>query len=324
YRIAAASQIAHALISAARNGKQVVAFVELKARFDEANNINWAKRLKAAGVKLVYSIPGMKVHAKVGLVKRRRGWKTDYLGLLSTGNFNETTARFYADHILLTAHEGMTQEMELLFVYLQSRKQPDAYHFLDFKYLLVARFNLTDRFTALIDREIAHAKAGLPAHITVKVNNLQEKSMIYKLYEASEAGVQVDLLVRSICCLVPGQPCSANIRVRRLVDRYLEHARVFIFHNNGQEEIFLGSADWMVRNLHRRIEVCFPVYNPAFKKQLKDMVALQVADNTNAVYLDDQLQNVPIRPAPGETPINAQTAIYAYIEALHAETESLT
>ncbi|PUZ22158.1 polyphosphate kinase [Chitinophaga costaii] len=316
YRIAAASQIANALISAARNGKQVVAFVELKARFDETNNINWAKQLKAAGVKLVYSIPGMKVHAKVGLVKRRRGWKTDYIGLLSTGNLNETTARFYADHILLTAHNGMTQEMELLFIYLQSRKQPAEYKFLDFKYLLVARFNLTHRFTALIDREIAHAKAGRPAHITVKVNNLQEKAMIYKLYEASEAGVQVDLLVRSICCLVPDQPCSANIRVRRLVDRYLEHARVFVFHNNGQEDVFLGSADWMVRNLHRRIEVCFPVFSLAFKKQLIDILALQVADNTNAVRLDAQLHNLPILPLPGQPAVNAQTAIYAYTEGL--------
>lgn len=316
YRIAAASQIANALVSAARNGKQVVAFVELKARFDEANNINWAKQLKAAGVKLVYSIPGMKVHAKVGLVKRRRGWRTEYIGLLSTGNLNETTARFYADHILLTAHEGMTQEMELLFVYLQSRRQPADYKFLDFKYLLVAQFNMTDRFTALIDREIAHAKAGRKAHITVKVNNLQEKNMIYKLYEASEAGVQVDLLARSICCLVPGQPASANIRVRRLVDRYLEHARVFIFYNNGQEEVYLGSADWMVRNLHRRIEVCFPVLHSPYQQQIKDIVALQVADNTNAVHLDAHLRNVPIRPAPGEMPINAQTAIYAYVEGL--------
>ena len=316
YRIASASQIANALISAARNGKQVVVFVELKARFDEANNINWAKKLKAAGVKLVYSIPGLKVHAKVGLVKRRRGWTWDYIGLLSTGNFNETTARFYTDHVLLTAHTGMTQEMELLFTYLQSRQQPDQYKFIEFKYLLVAQFNMMDRFTALIDREIANAKAGLPAHITVKVNNLQEKNLVYKLYEASEAGVQVDLIARSICCLVPDQPCSKNIRVRRLVDRYLEHARVFVFHNRGAEEIFMGSADWMVRNLHRRIEVCFPVYNDAFKKQIKDILALQIADNTNAVKLDANLHNVPIKPAPGEPAINAQTAIYAYTEGL--------
>ncbi|MFB6457423.1 polyphosphate kinase 1 [Chitinophaga sp. Hz27] len=286
YRIASGSQIAQALITAAKNGKQVTVFVELKARFDEANNIRWSKRMKDAGVKIVYSIPGMKVHAKTALVKRKRGYYHDYSGLIATGNFNESTARFYADHILFTAHPGITREMELLFLYLQSREQPADFQYLDFKHLLVAQFNMTDRFKWLIDREIENAKAGKPARITIKLNNLQEKAMIAKLYEAADAGIQVDLIVRSICCLVP----NSNIKVVRIVDRWLEHARVFIFHNNGEEEIFMGSADWMNRNLHRRIEVCVPVYDPEIKKQLKDMVDLQLQD-----------------------PAQAQTAIAAYI-----------
>ncbi len=278
YRIASGSQIAQALITAAKNGKQVTVFVELKARFDEANNIRWAKRMKEAGVKIVYSIPGMKVHAKTALVKRKRGYHSDYSGLIATGNFNESTARFYGDHVLFTSHVGITREMELLFLYLQSREQPGNYDFLQFQHLLVAQFNMMDQFLALIDREIQHAKAGKPAKITIKLNNLQEKTMIAKLYEASEAGIQIDLIVRSICCLIPG----TNIRVVRIVDRYLEHARVFIFHNGGQEEVYMGSADWMNRNLYRRIEVCVPVYDPLIRQQLKDIVALQLADPSNA------------------------------------------
>lgn len=319
YRIASSSQIANALISAARNGKQVTVFVELKARFDEANNIRWAKKMKAAGVKIVYSIPGLKVHAKTALVKRKRGYQSDYIGLMATGNFNETTARFYTDHVFMTAHPGITQELELLFLYLQARQQPAKFSYLTFNHLLVAQFNLKDRFTELIDREITHAKEGKPAHITIKLNNLQEKDMIAKLYEASDAGVQVDLIARSICCLQPQQPESSRIRVRRIVDRYLEHARVFIFHNNGQEEVFMGSADWMNRNLHRRIEVCFPIYNPALSGQLKEIIRLQLADNTNAVMLDAQLRNVPLTPEKGAAAVNAQMGIYQYIQTLEHE-----
>lgn len=282
YRIASGSQIAQALISAAQNGKAVTVFVELKARFDEANNIRWSKKMKEAGVKLIYSIPGMKVHAKTALVKRRRGYLWDYSGLIATGNFNESTARFYTDHVLFTAHAGITREMELLFLYLQSREQPMAYHFLQFEHLLVAQFNMLTRFTDMIDREIANAQKGLPAKVTVKINNLQEKSMIAKLYEARQAGVEVDLIVRSINCLQTGIPESDGIRIVRIVDRYLEHARVFIFHNNGHEEVYMGSADWMNRNLHRRIEVCVPVYDAALRQQLKDIVSLQLADSHQA------------------------------------------
>lgn len=310
YRVASGSQIVNALISAARNGKQVTVMVELKARFDEANNVRWAKRMKEAGVKILYSIPGLKVHAKVALVKRRKGYRYDHIGLLATGNFNESTARFYTDHVLLTAHPAMTQELELLFIYMQTGLPPARYQFMQFEHLLVAQFNLIHRFKAMINREIANAKAGKPARITIKLNNLQEKQMIAALYAATAAGVEVELIVRSICCLVP-QP---GMKVRRIVDRYLEHARVFIFHNNGNDEVYMGSADWMNRNLHRRIEVCFPVYEERLKKEIKDIIDLQLADNTNAVILDEQINNIPV--APGSPEVNAQQAIHAYVHTL--------
>ncbi|GAB3782728.1 RNA degradosome polyphosphate kinase [Spirosoma horti] len=312
YRVASDSAIVHALISAATNGKQVTVFVELKARFDEANNLKWGKQLKAAGVRLVYSIPSLKVHAKTALVKRQQGSRSQHYGLLATGNFNEQTARFYTDHVLLTSHSGLTQELDSLFTYLQTREQPDAYSSLSFRHLLVAPFNLMDRFLSLIDREIAHKRAGSEAHITIKLNNLQERTMIDKLYEASRAGVRVELIVRAICTLVPGVPGqSEHITVRRIVDRYLEHGRVYIFHNNGQPETYLGSADWMNRNLHRRIEVCFPLYDAQLQAQIRQLIDLQLADNTQARFIDDQLRMLPV-PSVG-APVRSQEAIYTQL-----------
>ncbi|RAJ04282.1 polyphosphate kinase [Chitinophaga skermanii] len=315
YRVASGSQIVQSLISAARNGKQVTVLVELKARFDEANNIRWAKRMKEAGVKIIYSIPGLKVHAKIALVKRKKGWQHEYFALLATGNLNETTARFYTDHILLTSHATITQEMELLFMYLQTRESPRDYHFIPFKELIVAQFNMVERFEGLIDREIAHVQAGRKGHIIIKLNNLQERKMIDKLYEAADAGVRVELIVRSICCILPGY--SPNLTVHRLVDRYLEHGRVFWFANNGGEEMYLGSADWMSRNLYHRIEVCFQLHNPAFIQQMKDMLHLQLADNTNAVILDNDLINQPIAHTQGEPLVNAQLGMFQYVRNLN-------
>ncbi|HEY4207356.1 MAG TPA: polyphosphate kinase 1, partial [Puia sp.] len=273
YRIARDSRIAHALISAARNGKKVTVFVELKARFDEANNLQWARRMKQAGVKIVYSIPGLKVHAKIALVKKNVQQRMIYYGLLATGNLNEKTARYYTDHILLTGNHDLMRELELLFIFLSRRKNPRNTENIPFRHLLVAQFNLQDRFLALIDREIQHARQGKPASITIKLNNLEEKILIEKLYEASGAGVPVTLIARSVCCCIPGVPgMSENIVVKRIVDRYLEHGRIFVFHNNGQEQIFLGSADWMNRNIYRRIEVCFPLYDETLKDEIKEMI----------------------------------------------------
>jgi len=309
YRVAKDSRIVHALMSAAANGKKVFVFVELKARFDEANNIKWAKKMKEAGVKIIYSIPGLKVHAKVALVKKREGHRMVYSGLLATGNLNERTAAVYTDHVLLTANKELVKELELLFAFLHHRRKPSAKQEINFQHLLVAQFNLQDQFIALIDREIRNAKAGKKASIIIKMNNLEEKVLIGKLYEASNAGVKIQLIVRSICCLIPGVAgMSENIKIKRIVGRYLEHGRVFIFHNNGNEEVYLGSADWMRRNIYHRIEVCFPVKDAAIQTQLKEIIQLQLNDTIQAVWLNEQIENIPVTIE--STLINSQEAIY--------------
>ncbi len=210
YRVASNSRIVNSLISAAKNGKKVMVMIELKARFDEANNIKWAKKMKSAGVQIVYSASALKVHAKTALVKQRIDGRTVYSGLLSTGNFNETTAAFYTDHIMITSNRDLLREVELLFLFLAKREKPDPADLINFEYLFVAQFNLQRCFIELIDREIANARQGLPAAITIKLNNLEERMLISKLYEASQAGVKISLIVRSICCLIPG--CSRNER----------------------------------------------------------------------------------------------------------------
>ncbi len=204
YRVASDSRIVNALISAASAGKKVTAVVELKARFDEANNIKWAKRMKDAGVNIIYSVTALKVHAKVALVKRRVNGRVKYYGLLATGNFNESTAAFYTDHVLMTANGAILREVELLFTFLAKREKPTSPGLIHFNHLLVAQFNLQQRFLELIDREIDNAKKGMPAAIQIKLNNLEERTLISKLYEASQAGVKVSMIVRSICCLIPG------------------------------------------------------------------------------------------------------------------------
>jgi polyphosphate kinase len=236
----------------------------------------------------------LKVHAKVALIKRKKSEKP-YVGLLATGNLNEGTARFYTDHILMTSRQEMLAELEQLFAFLALQKKPSGEH-IAFKYLLVAQFNMQQTFLQLIEREIEHAKEGKSASIIIKINNLEEEVLINKLYEASNAGVTIQMIVRSICRLVPGvQAQSERISVRRIVDRYLEHGRVFIFKNGGNEEVYMGSADWMNRNMYRRIEVCFPILDKAIKNQLLAMVQLQLNDNVSAVMIDESLQNIPLQ-----------------------------
>lgn len=313
YRVASNSRIVNALISAAKNGKKVFVMIELKARFDEANNIKWAKKMKNAGVQVVYSVAALKVHAKVALVKRNIDGRTSYSGLLSTGNFNEITAAFYTDHILITTNHDILREVELLFIFLLKRKKPNPNDRIDFKHLLVAQFNLQSRFLEMIDREIANAKKGLAASITIKMNNLEERVLINKLYEASQAGVKIKMIVRSICCLVPGlKGLSENISITRIVGRYLEHGRVFLFHNDGQQELYMGSSDWMNRNIYHRIEVCFPVTEPTMKAQIIGMLNLQLTDNVQAVQIDQKLNNVKIENGG---PLNeSQNQIYLLLK----------
>lgn len=309
YRVASNSRIVHALISAAKNGKKVQVMVELKARFDEANNLKWARIMKDAGVTITYSVTALKVHAKVGLVKMEKDGRMIYSGLMATGNFNESTAKFYTDHILFTSNTELLSEVELLFMFLAKREKPSKSTPINFKHLLVAQFNLQTKFIELIDREIDFAKQGLPAAITLKMNNLEEQVLISKLYEASQAGVKISLIIRSICCLIPGvKGMSENITIKRIVDRYLEHGRIFIFNNNGNKEVFMGSADWMNRNIYHRIEVCFPVYDEAIKQTMINILDLQVNDNVQAVMLNQQLQNIHIDA--GAPLIRSQEAIY--------------
>jgi len=313
YRVANDSRIVNALMTAAKNGKKVSVMVELKARFDEANNIKWASKMKAAGVKIIYSDAEMKVHAKVALVKRTLRNESQYLGLLATGNLNESTAKFYTDHILLTANQGMLQELQWLFDFLsKKKKKPLLEDAINFEYLLVAQFNLQQKFLSLIDREIVNAGKGLPAGIMIKLNNLEEKTLISKLYDASSAGVKIQLIVRSVCCLVPGIPGqSENITVKRIVDKYLEHGRIFLFHNSGKEELFMGSADWMNRNIYSRIEVCFPVYDDKLKIRLIEMLNLQWEDTAQAVELNQEMQNNYLTEGEG---IRSQQAIYSLLK----------
>ena len=313
YRVASDSKIINALISAAKNGKKVFVLVELKARFDEANNIKWAKKMKEKGVEIVYSVTALKVHAKVALVKRKIGDRTTYTGLLATGNFNESTAAFYTDHILMTANKAILREIELLFIFLAKRVKPSSPDLIKFEHILVAQFNLQTKFLALIDREIEYAKAGREASITIKLNNLEEKILIDKLYQASQAGVKITMLVRSICRLIPGvDGMSENIKIIRIVDRYLEHGRVFIFHNLGKQDVYLGSADWMNRNIYRRIEVCFPIYDEKIKTEILEIINIQLRDNLQAVRIDENMNNVPVEK--DGTLIASQHAIYEFLK----------
>jgi polyphosphate kinase len=314
YRVADNSRIVNALMTAAKNGKKVTVMVELKARFDEANNIKWAARMKTAGVKIIYSDQDLKVHAKVALVKRTVRDQSHYLGLLATGNLNEQTAKFYTDHILLTANQPMLEELQQLFGFLRKKKKkPLLEDNISFQHLLVAQFNLQSRFLALIEREIVNAKNGLSSGITIKMNNLEEKILITKLYEASAAGVKIQLIIRSVCCLIPGvEGQSKNITVTRIVDKYLEHGRIFLFHNNGAEELYMGSADWMNRNIYGRIEVCFPIYDPELKAKLIAILNIQLADNVQAVTLNEALQNYYVDRQEQE-PLRSQEAIYQFL-----------
>ena len=313
YRVASDSKIINALISAAKNGKKVFVLVELKARFDEANNIKWAKKMKEKGVEIVYSVTALKVHAKVALVKRKIGDRTTYTGLLATGNFNESTAAFYTDHILMTANKAILREIELLFIFLAKRVKPSSPDLIKFEHILVAQFNLQTKFLALIDREIEYAKVGREASITIKLNNLEEKILIDKLYQASQAGVKITMLVRSICRLIPGvDGMSENIKIIRIVDRYLEHGRVFIFHNLGKQDVYLGSADWMNRNIYRRIEVCFPIYDEKIKTEILEIINIQLRDNLQAVRIDENMNNVPVEK--DGTLIASQHAIYEFLK----------
>ena len=315
YRVASESHIVNALISAAKNGKRVTAFIELKARFDEANNIKWSRMMKKAGITLIYSEPGIKVHSKIGLVQKRIEDRVVSFAVLSTGNFNESTALFYTDHVLLTVNRDIAKELLQLFEFLQKKNVEIGKNKLKFNELMVSRFNLLDEFERLIDAEIKKAKKGKPALIRIKVNNLEEPWFINLLYKASEAGVKVNLIVRSVCCLIPGKDgMSANITVHRIVDRVLEHTRLFIFGSDENDPVVaMGSSDLMTRNLRHRIEVCVNVKDPLCKNELIDYFGVQWSDNTNAVELLSTMEYIPVKK-DNRPDVNAQLALFTYLQ----------
>ncbi|MFN8304852.1 MAG: polyphosphate kinase 1 [Saprospiraceae bacterium] len=308
YRVARNSRIMHALMDAVRHGKQVSAFVEIKARFDEAANLEWGERMERAGVRVYYSLPGVKVHAKVGLVRRIEQGEPRLYTYFSTGNFHEDTAKIYSDFGLFTADPRLTSEASLLFSHLENI-QPGA---LKFEHLLVGKFNLRPAFYHLIDREIAAAKKKKQAGMILKLNSLEDRDIVQKLYEASRAGVRIKLIVRGICCLVPGiRDISENIEVISIVDRFLEHARILVFHNGGQERYYMSSADWMERNLTHRIETTYPVYDPDLQKEIRELLDLQLNDNVKARIIDRYNTN-EYRRSASDIPVRAQIETYFY------------
>lgn len=307
YRAAKKSRILNALMDAVEYGKRVSVFIEVKARFDEEANIRWGEILEKSGVEVHYSFPGVKVHAKLALICRNEGAQRKCYSFLSTGNFHEDTAKIYTDFSLFTAHEGISQEVAQVFRYLETGSAPAA----RFKHLLVGQFNLRNTLVKHIQREIEAAHAGKPASIILKMNSLQDSEMIQQLYEASRAGVKIKLIVRGICCLMAGvKGMSENIEVISIIDRFLEHARVFIFHNGGKEDIYLSSADWMERNLSYRVETAFPIYDPEVRNTIRDVIRIQLSDTVKARILDKQQTN-KYKPQDGNS-IRSQTALYEF------------
>jgi polyphosphate kinase len=301
YRTGRNSPIVEALLQAQENQKQVAALVELKARFDEENNISWARALEGSGVHVVYGLLGLKTHAKVALVVRKESDGMRRYVHLSTGNYNVTTSRIYSDLCLFTCREDIAADASELFNRLTGYATNTTY-----RKLLVAPEHLRSQMAGLIEREIAHAQAGRQAHLIFKMNSLVDPDMIRLLYSASIAGVRIDLLIRGICCLRPGLPgISENIRVTCLLGRFLEHSRIYYFHNGGGEEVYAGSADLMPRNLNNRVEVLFPIESPALKNRvIEEILAIEMTDNAKArELLPDGTYR---RLDPGDAPIDSQ------------------
>ncbi len=310
YRVAKNSKIMDAIIKAVKNGISVTAFIEIKARFDEAANLRWAEKLEAKGVKVIYSMPGLKVHSKLAMVRKIVDGVEEYYSYLSTGNFHEGTAKLYTDFGLFTYDKKINEEVRMVFSFLETKVRPSR----EFKQLAVGAFNLKEKIKELIQTEITNAKAGKKAYITLKMNSLQDNEMIDLLYTASKAGVRIKMIIRGICCLVPGVPkISENITAVSIVDKYLEHARVFIFGNNGNELVFLSSADWMVRNLHRRVETMFPVKDPVLKQFVTNIIRIQLNDNVKARVFGKKKENA-YKKNDGQS-IRSQYDIYYYIKS---------
>jgi polyphosphate kinase len=308
YRVASDSQIMNALLNAVSNGKEVVVILELQARFDEENNLYWAERLKEHGARVIYGVQGLKVHSKLIQITRQSKGKEQLISFIGTGNFHEKTARVYSDLGLITAHPDICQEVRKIFRLLENNIDRGLY-----RHLLVSPFNNRRKITALIQHEITHAQKGHPAAISIKINNLVDAKIIEKLYQASQAGVKVRMIIRGICCLVPGiKKVSDNIEVVSIVDRFLEHARFMIFENNGHPKYIMTSADLMERNLDKRIEVGTPILDPDIQQEFRTIFDIQWKDNQKTRIIDKKQRNKYRKTIDGDDPVRAQTALYEY------------
>lgn len=286
YRLARDSRVIKALIGAARNGKKVTAVIELLARFDEESNMVWAQKLQDAGVKVIFGVEGLKIHSKVVHIGMKKGHA---IACVSTGNFHEGNARTYTDCIMMTASQRITSDVDMLFSFIEKPYIP-----VRFKELLVSPNGMKKKFISLIDDEIKNRKAGKPAYVKIKINHITDETMVAKLYQAAEAGVDIDLLVRGNCSLVTkGLPENRHLRICGIIDRYLEHSRIFIFAGGGTEKVFIGSADWMPRNLDNRIEVVAPVYDPTLKIEMKRIVEYGLRDTRQGRLVDGSGENLP-------------------------------
>ncbi len=304
YRLAKESKVVKALIAAARNGKKVTVVIELLARFDEASNINWSKKMQDAGIKVIFGVEGLKVHSKITHIGMKKG---PDIACISTGNFHEGNARMYTDCMLMTAMPQLVKDVNAVFDFIERPYTP-----IRFKNLLVSPNEMKKKFLALINDEIKNKKAGKPAYIKIKINHVTDPIMVEKLYEASRAGVDIDLLVRGNCSLVTGvEGVSDHIHIRGIIDRYLEHSRIFIFAAGGDEKVFIGSADWMPRNLDHRIEVVTPVYDPAIKGEMKRIVEYGLRDTLQGRIVDGKGEN-QFEEIGEEAPFRSQEALYDY------------
>ena len=314
YRVAEESTLTTALLTALKNGKKVTIFIEAKARFDEENNIGWGRKFEDAGAHVIYSYPRIKVHSKIMMINRNEKDTIKRYVYIGTGNFNGETSKIYADHGLFTAHEKLTKELARVFQVLEGELIIPRN-----KRLLVSPFTTRRSFEKCINTEIENARNGKKAAITAKMNSLEDQEMINLLYTASQAGVQIRLIVRGFSCLVPGiEGISDTIFMTSIVDRYLEHGRIYLFHNGGDETMYMGSADVMTRNLDRRIEVLAPIYDPDLFKELKDILNLQLQDNRKARIQDDEESNAYITEREGEPAVRSQYAIYDYLKNKHS------
>ncbi len=309
YRLADSSKIANALINAVKNGKKVTVVVELQARFDEENNLYWANKLQEEGATIIYGVPNLKVHSKLFLITATEKGKPVEYAHIGTGNFNEKSARIYTDCTLLTSDKKTCKEVSKVFEFFSDNFKTGHY-----KQLAVAPFNMRSTFVKNINKEIANAQAGKPAYIILKLNNLVDRSIINKLYKASQAGVKIKLIIRGICSLVCGvKGISENIVGVSIVDKYLEHMRIFVFANGGEEKYYISSADWMTRNLDHRCEVAVHIRDKHVQKILKNILQIQLSGNTKARILDQTLSNKYKKPRANETQIRAQDEVYNYL-----------